>query len=542
MTRARSKPGFTLIELLAALVITTILLAATLSTVMLAGKAVPDPHDVASSSLSAAQVTDQIAVELETATLVLEQTPTAITIVVPPRNNDTTPERIRYSWTGVAGAPLLRQYNRGTAATVLDQVYALAATPTVSTSTETYPGVGTEDASDSLVINDVSAATGLGDSNVTSPNAMGQYFAPPTFASDVVAWRPTRVSFLAKQSYLLGVTNVATVLPDANFLPNGTVLDQFTLAAVGLGGSYAAQLFSLTQSGRLLTTSGFCLTLTCSVGLPASVTVQNNPNAGLLQTNVAGGTWAYQGNAQLQAQLYAKMTHAGTSQTMVSKYLGALALSLRAGKSTNLAVQSSGQALNHPEILSAYWEAKFDKDPTALDVNADGTLDWIVHNGGTFNTASLSNQAWQANGSGLDTQPADNFARLTVIDVRCRGTSTGSWAGVSVNAARSGSTCAPVGAKVTLQPDGTQTATVWRKLSDSTTDMLVTAPGLPASAVDLHLIIDPAHGSVGISVNGRQCGTYAYNSYSSSDSSKAVSLTSSGSAEFSYARVREVAP
>ena len=38
-------------------------------------------------------------------------TPTAVTLTVPDRDGDNIPETIRYSWSGIANAPLRQEYN-----------------------------------------------------------------------------------------------------------------------------------------------------------------------------------------------------------------------------------------------------------------------------------------------------------------------------------------------------------------------------------------------------------------------------------------------
>jgi hypothetical protein len=218
-----------------------------------------------------------------------------------------------------------------------------------------------------------------------------------------------------------------------------------------------------------------------------------------------------------------------------------MTVALRAGSSTNLAVQTTAQCLNHPELLSVFSELKFTSDPTKLDTNGDGMADWVQQGGGTFNTATLINGTWQpASGTTLLSQPGDNYTRITMVDVRFAALTTSSYAQFSLNAARTGSQCAPVIAQITLMADGTQTLTVWRKLSDSTTDTLLSVPQLAAGPTDLHMVIDPSFGTVSIQVNGTQYGSFAYNLYASSNTSTAASLSTSGTAEFSYFRLREV--
>src|SRR5439155_3557721 len=111
------------------------------------------------------------------------------------------------------------------------------------------------------------------------------------------------------------------------------------------------------------------------------------------------------------------------------------------GPSSNPGVTGTAQAMNHPELLSAYWALTFSADPTHVDANGDGQGDWVVHGGGNFDTTTLANGLWKPNGAGIDTNPGDDFSRLTVVDVRFRATAAGGYAGFSINAARSGGTC-----------------------------------------------------------------------------------------------------
>ena len=533
--------GFSLIELVAAMAITTILLAAIASTVALATKAIPTNNDAFSAPMNAGRVVDQMAGELESALMVLQQTSTSITFTVPPRNGDTTPEKISYSWTGPSGAPLMRQYNSGTAVAVIDSVDQFSLTPTVTTSTEAYPGVATEDATDSLLI-DNSATSGSGTANVNANNCLGQLFASSSWPTGVVGWRPTRVQFMAETSGLIATTNIMMALPLGNSTSVSAYPQQYSITAVSLLSSFGWQQFSFSGIDRLTPTAGICLLVEGASGGTNSMIVENNNLAGLLQTNNGGSSWNYISNKAMVSQLFGTLTRSTTTQYATSKYLSALGIMLRAGTNSNPSVTTTAQLLNRPAMLSAYWESNFTSNPTTLDSNGDGQPDWVSPASATFNAASVSGGTWQANGASLYSNPGDNFSRLTLVDLRFSATSSGSWAGFSMNAARSGSTCAPVLARITQQSDGSQTLQVWRKLNDSTTDSLLLIPNLPAGATDLHLIIDPTYGSVGIRVNGVQYGSFAYNAYVSSDASTYVQLTSSGTAQFNWVRIREALP
>jgi hypothetical protein len=217
-----------------------------------------------------------------------------------------------------------------------------------------------------------------------------------------------------------------------------------------------------------------------------------------------------------------------------------MAVSLRPAGST-VTQQATAPLYNHPEMLTGKWELDFTKNPTTVDINGDGASDFVVHGGGSFDTSKLVGGVWKSTGAQqLDTNPGNDFSKPTVIDLKMRNASVGGNGAVfSLNALRSGSNCVPVSASLALQSDGTQKLTISKKTNDSTTVPLIMLTGLPAQAVSLHLIIDPAIAGISITVNDVQRGTFPLSTYASSDASRYASLTGNGStAEFSYLRIR----
>jgi len=535
------RPGFTLLELVVSASIAAILFVVMTSAILLGSRAIPDPQSPSLSSIRASQIANQLATELETALFITERSSTVLAFTVPDRNGDGIPERIRYAWSGTPGDPLTRQYNGGAAVTVADHVDLFSLTPTYQSVTETYPGVGVEDAADSLLV-DYNTGSGLANFNIASNNWTGQYFSA-TLPAGATAWRPTRVKFMARKNSVPGVTLMQLRPVDVNLKPTATVLVQNTLSDSSLGATYAWYEFAFGQADRIAPTGAIALVLQWQSGAN-SATVQLNTGVGQLISTNSGAAWTYQSAVSLQAQLYAKLTRSGPSQYATSKYLLAMTIALRVGGSGNPTIQTMAQALNHPELLSGLWELKFDRSPTGVDVNGDGVFDWAVHGGGNLDPNSMSGGVWTTSAIQLDTAPGCDFANLTVVDVRFRNTTAGgSGAGFSMNAARSGSTCAPVLAYARLQADGTQTLTVYRKTSDAASEVLMRIPNLSSQFVDLHLIIDPVAASVGITVNNVQYGTFGYARFSSSDSSRVASIFASGSTgQFQYVRVRVMEP
>lgn len=120
--RRRSARALTLAELVISTAILGILLTGVASTVLVASHALPRQQQSATPLLTTSAALTQIDADLIFATRVLEFTSTAITIEVADRGHGAPgPETIRYSWSGVNGAPLTRAYN-GVSTTLLDSV------------------------------------------------------------------------------------------------------------------------------------------------------------------------------------------------------------------------------------------------------------------------------------------------------------------------------------------------------------------------------------------------------------------------------------
>ncbi|MEL7240265.1 MAG: prepilin-type N-terminal cleavage/methylation domain-containing protein, partial [Planctomycetota bacterium] len=116
MTRPR---GFTLIELVTSLAITSIVVGAIGSSIMLASRALPDSSRETDRLLAMQRALGTIAADLRYATAVRMIGGTTIEMVVRDRDQDSSAEMIVYSWNGDAGDPLTRTVNSGDDAAIL---------------------------------------------------------------------------------------------------------------------------------------------------------------------------------------------------------------------------------------------------------------------------------------------------------------------------------------------------------------------------------------------------------------------------------------
>ena len=117
--------GFTLVEMVLSMTVMTVLLGGIASAMILASRAMPDLATPLKARADGYHAADGLATELFAAQTITARSATSVTFTVADRTvpPDNIPETIQYSWSGVAGQPLNRQYNGGAAGTVLDNVY-----------------------------------------------------------------------------------------------------------------------------------------------------------------------------------------------------------------------------------------------------------------------------------------------------------------------------------------------------------------------------------------------------------------------------------
>ena len=518
------------------LLIASVLFAVITSAILLASRAVPGADAPVRGVTDAGTVLDQIASELQSAVYIVERSPTAIAFTMPDRNGDGLDERVRYAWSGTAGGPLTRQYNGGAAGVVLDKVTLFNVTPRFDCAAETCPGVGAEDAADSLL---VSCDTGadMGNIDVKSDNWPAQHFAfTPT--DGAVAWRPTRVRLMIRKKDAPGRTDVQRRTADANLRPAAAVQEFFSVYDTALPASYDWREFAFTGAPRLSPASAICMVLAFQSGT-RSATVQSNRGTGLLLSANAGVTWSYSSTVAIRSQLYGKLTRSGPTQYATRKYLTAVRFTIQADRNSP-PLQTRVRVLNTPELLSGLWSTEFDSDPTAQDVNGDGVGDWTVRGGGAVAPSSLSGGVWRTTTTVLDTAPGCDFTNTVIADLRLRSTTVGgTGATFTISADRAAGVRAFITAALRLESDGTQTLTVSHNLDDATGEPLIVVQGLSSGFISLRLIIDTAVNSVSVTTDAFHRGTYRYSTFATTSTARCASLLAGGcTAEFASATIR----
>lgn len=351
LTKYRT-PGLTLIELLITMAISTIIMLAIGSSMLLATRALPDAHSPANAVITAGEIAEQLTTELQYAVTFTERTATAVEFSVADRGGDDVPETIRYEWSGTPGDPLTRQYNEQSLVNILDEVQAFDLSYDLQTISEETPQ-GNESIETLLI--SYNSAMDLHDYPIKDTEWYGQYFLP-SLPADTLSWKVTRVLFDAKADGAAdGECRVQLQLPTAGNSPSGVVAEEKTLLESTLLDTYTTQEFAFSDVSGLSPQQGLCLVFrwvadatACKLwGQDRNVVV---PNIRITKSTNRGASWSALTNQSLLFSVYGTVTTAGEPQIQETYYLQAIQISLRTGNHQHSAVQTRTKLLNRPEV------------------------------------------------------------------------------------------------------------------------------------------------------------------------------------------------
>jgi hypothetical protein len=363
-------------------------------------------------------------------------------------------------------------------------------------------------------------------------------------------WNITHVDFCGSQN----------LTPDANLhvqirscgdptdTPTSSVLGEVVIPEANISSSLAWNTATFANPVRALALNrDYDVVWTGSGGettSPLSLQYSNNAIGSVTVSGDLGASWQYNVYStdtpiQIFYRVYGTFTTPGTSVNVVRNYVTRAAVVLQTGSTTDSRVNVSTPLENSPELLSAYWRADFSRDPTAIDVTRDGTLDWKTTSGAPFDTSTLVGGVWHAGGS-LQSQPVNNFTNVTTIEASCRNTSVGgNGAVLQIGANWTAGLHAPIFFRLQLQSDNTQTLSLYGKSSDSTNALLYQCAHLTNGFVRVRLTILPANNLVNLQINDEDEGTFSYPTYAPSADDRYVTMyNDTSNAEFDYVEVR----
>jgi hypothetical protein len=525
-------------ELVAAMVSSAVLLAG-LGSVMLIGRQVAYSPTSASARTETAKVVSHLADELQYATLLIGQSTRSLEFVIADRDGDGRAEKIRYSWSGASGDPLIKTVNGGDPKPVLESVEEFNASYVLKP--ETMSLNTTSDTAEAVLFSNDNVQSGS-DRDITTARHSSQLIDAAGLSgvpANAICWNATRTQFWcrdnsgADETLLLQLRSTGGAYDG----PTSEVLGQVSIPEPEGEGWHGAAFASPVRG--LALHRRYTLVLAGVGSDAARLIYSNSAPSGVFESNDAGATWQYMPSRQIFYRVRGTYTLPGLSHNLVRNFVSHVQLVLQSGGQSHARIDTSVPLVNLPEQLSAYWRADFDRDPTNTDSDGDGTFDWTMAAGASFDSSNLIGGVWHATGA-LETRPLNDFTKTTIVEVSCRNTSVGgNGAVVHISADRQSGLHAPLTVNVKLQADGTQTLTLLGKTSDSNSVTLFTYPRLSNDLVTFRLTIVPHLDLVNLHINDEDQGTYSYPVYAPSTSDRYVTLYANASlAEFDYVDVR----
>jgi prepilin-type N-terminal cleavage/methylation domain-containing protein len=296
----RGRRGFTLVELVLAASLSAIVLLGLQSAVMIAAKAIP-PSAILADFPAQGAALDRMALDLTYAKQITQADATGITITVADRNQDAGDDSIQFSWSGVAGAPLVRTFN-GASEVLLSDVRAF----TLDLQTEVVMGAPIyQESSESLLAihNSVSnQAPAIIDDALWAAQSV-----PITLPADAIDFRTTRVRLYMMNSGAATGSTAVELRSLRSETPTSRTLSRATIAESTLLGSPTWVTFPLVSEqyfergdrvGLVVRPAGIppsCQVMYRSMGANASTgTWHTSTNGGGSWTSAAGCGMLYE--------------------------------------------------------------------------------------------------------------------------------------------------------------------------------------------------------------------------------------------------------
>ncbi|MBN1347652.1 MAG: hypothetical protein JXQ73_33505 [Phycisphaerae bacterium] len=346
--RGGRRGGYTLMELVVSTAAMGVLTTAIASSVLIATHSIDDDQNPSASIRRSTLGTDDLIRDVSAAKAVNQDSILSMSFTVPDRTGDAVDDILRYSWTGVAGDPLVRQINGGTAATLLENVRGLYMALHMNQIRQN------ETSAEQYLIGDQSSGSSATFA-VSGNNWIGQYFKP-SLPTDAVSWSITRVQFHGgPHAPILGIAKVQIRSANALLVPSKTVLEEVSISESALGPIYdpPEEVAFNTLTG-LAPGEGLCLVITQFSDVnPCDVHYQSSgasPSGSyMVKTTNAGSSWTKPSGQSMWFKVYGTVTVPGTGLTNGTK-IEWLRVSVVAGVEFATRIDAAVQMVNKPEL------------------------------------------------------------------------------------------------------------------------------------------------------------------------------------------------
>jgi hypothetical protein len=250
----RRRTGLTLVELTMSLGVVSIVLIAVGSILSVSSRMWPqpdDPHAVRGGLTAALSLITRDAVSAVGITALSAR---GITLLVPDRDGDNDNELVEYSWSGLAGQPLMRCAGGGSAVPLGPGLDSFSIAATVS-ETQTSSAQTVSGAELVVFLADAPPANTV---DISSLLACGQCFTP-TLPADAVAARVTSVDVEMRRGISGSV--LVSLRDSAGDVPSAATLASATVADAAMSTSVAWQRVNFTTPALVRSGQRVCVTV-----------------------------------------------------------------------------------------------------------------------------------------------------------------------------------------------------------------------------------------------------------------------------------------
>ncbi|MFG0331480.1 MAG: prepilin-type N-terminal cleavage/methylation domain-containing protein [Phycisphaerales bacterium] len=352
-------PGFTLAEMLISLVVVGVIVVGLASTLVVTSQTLPGASSVAAeeqATSDASALLARITGELAFATSVTTATPTQVTFTVDEGGQTDT---ITYSWSGTAGAALLRQAGGKSAKIYIDQVNSFALEYLTEQTAGSNEAPLLESSESQLLQLDATSLSGGTALNfeVSGNNRVAQRFQP-SLPPEATEWRMTRVHLDLKNaakknnkdSFRVSVAGVT-----GNGRP-GNAIDSVTLMPEAIVDN-AWNEFAFTNASGLDPTKPYCVLVDSQGGggQPLVKVKYQDLSSGPANTtyfdDTGGGTWGENTDRDLYLWVWGRYSYPdASSDPSGPAYITGIQLTLDAGPKSGASVATAVATLyNEPE-------------------------------------------------------------------------------------------------------------------------------------------------------------------------------------------------
>ena len=342
----------TLLELVVCLPVMAMLLAASASSIYVAGLARLQDKGLLHDKFEGGMVLHRVSEDLRLALSFANRSPGAVEFAVADQDGDGVDDRIRYEWSGVPGDPLFSQFNCGTVETVAGDVHHFQLV--YRSETRMTAPLNSELAL--LKYNDDAPGGHFHDSEIERNKWCAQYLLP-SLPVGTTEWKIKRVRFMAKSDGdQTGVIEVRITKADAALKPTAEVIDAARLEESQLDSSMAWVDVDFTAANQLDPTRGVCLVIaqTSADGKAAKVAHNHGGdpmpgNTHWMTSDNAGESWSAPVDDR-DMRFFVYGTYDGYASS-AQQYLAEVGIQLQLGADSQSRLTTAVHVLNNPEVV-----------------------------------------------------------------------------------------------------------------------------------------------------------------------------------------------